>query len=213
MDKNRLLESVTLLKYGSVAEKLQAARDLGNAAGDEKTDISIATDPLIDCLYNNDESLRAIAAMALYNATGSGINLENRVARLRDSVSDQFFGVRCYSVPLLAEIANTGADVSEAIPALTNQLAVENDDQIRTNLALVFYYAAQHGADLTTAIPVLIMTLSIPDSSHIFCINMTDAILEYLSHFPERKEYVRIIFESSSVDKSSNGAEKIAAVI
>ncbi len=213
MQKSRLLNAIERLESGAVTEKIQAARDLGNAAGDDKTDISEALDALIECLYSNDESLRASSAMALYNATGSGINLANRISDLKDSVSDEFFGVRYYSVPLIAEIANSGADISEALPALINQLAVEKDEQIRTNLALVFYYAALHGADISTAVPVLITALSIPDTSPVYYMNMTDAILEYLDHHPEKKGYVRVIFESSSLDKSREEAEKIAAVL
>jgi hypothetical protein len=214
MDTNGLKQAIETLQTGDLYAKIQAARDLGNASGDDKFDISDAADALIDCLTGGeDEALRASSVMALYNSTDSGTDFSGKVNALKPALSDPFFGVRFYSIPLFAVLADKGADLTPALPEMTNQMAAENDSQCRTNLALAFFNMADHGADIGDAVPVLVTALAIPDLSSIFYLNASDAVIAFARNHPEQKEIVRVILENSPLSPDDENRKKIEAAV
>jgi tetratricopeptide (TPR) repeat protein len=209
MKKENIASAISHLQGANTDIKIQAARLLANLAGDEKMDISNAKDALLESLNHEDESLRASAILALFNATESGMDLQNDIAILKKSLTDSFLGVRFYAMPLFVQLAEKNADLTNAMEELINALSQEEDNQNRTNLSLVFYYLAQNGHDISTALPLLVTTLGIPGATGLFYQNITDAVANFLNHHPKQKEFLRIILDGVPFPKDNEHLQKL----
>jgi hypothetical protein len=209
MNQDELKQAITDLKNDDSEIRFKAARALGDAAGDDKFDITEAAPALIQALADDDHKVRSNAAASIYNGTGSGLDLSPYISALKKYINDEMMGMRYYIIPAMVTAAEAGIDLSEAYPELMKQFSAETENLNRTNLAYVFYNLGFKGKDISPALGALVKSLEIPDCSPMYYSNLIDGINFYLGNYPDGKAKLRSAIESSKVSKTNKEVQSL----